>query len=310
MTSTWSIAVSSCLALGLLGCGLVINGEELGDEGGVDEDIVEYEQLVESLDAGREQALDDEVVEVTTGGAWLAWIEGSTLGLRQVPGELELALSAPSLGYRVSDSRVVARELGDAGVVYRGFELPGGELIDEQLMTDAQAPFALVDDVALIIEGGELWRWKVGSEAPVSLGLVGELGIGGEDLVALEALSPERALVQADDRLWLIELVDLAATELAELDELLAVGSRGALLHRGEGLYLHGLDGESVRIDAAIADSGWSLNPTFASIHEYSGDGATLIDDRVVYIGRAGVFAYTLDETGPAAIEPILIEPR
>ena len=36
----------------------------------------------------------------------------------------------------------------------------------------------------------------------------------------------------------------------------------------------------------------------------------SLRDDRVVYIASAGVFGYSLDQVGPAAIVPILIEPR
>jgi hypothetical protein len=99
--------------------------------------------------------------------------------------------------------------------------------------------------------------------------------------------------------------------EIAELDQLLAVGARGILYTHEGALYLRSLDeGELVRIDEVIAASGWSLNSTFPNIHTYTGDGASLADDRVLYIGSAGVFAYALDQAGPEAITPILIEPR
>lgn len=319
MTSTSSTAARLGLAAWLgfaaasIGaCGLVVNGEELGAEAGVEDDILEYAQLGAALDDERDQALGADVVVLRTGGPWLAWIDGDSLGLRRYPDEYELQLPAPELDYRVSPSLVVTRALDPGGVRYRGFALPEGELVEDRTLVGTTALFTVLDDVVLGVADGELWRWELGSD-PVVLGTLVDAGSTAVEVTRIEALadaSGERVVLVAETQLWLVELAPFTAVALGDLDELLAVDLRGALVVRDGGLVLVEFDGQELAIDEAITATGWSLNATFATIHEYSGDGATLAGDRVVYIGRAGVFAYDLDGSGPNAITPVLLEPR
>ncbi|HVH97571.1 MAG TPA: hypothetical protein VM869_02635, partial [Enhygromyxa sp.] len=278
----------------------------------------EYEELTATLEDDRTQALDDAVTDITTAGPWLAWLDGQTLGLRRYPDRLELELAAPDPSYRLGATHVITAERSDLALLYRAHALPGGELIDEQSFTAPEA--ALLGDEAVVIESESddqaqaIWRWRIGVEAPTQLGTLADVGIVGERVEQLEAVQrgPEPLLIlRADGRLWSLALTSLTATAIADVDALLAVDSRSVLYTHEGGLHLHALEtGETVRIDAAIAESGWTLNPTFSNIHLYAGDGATLADDRVLYIASAGVFAYAIDQLGPEAITPILLEPR
>jgi hypothetical protein len=313
MTSTWSPAISLC---GLaLGCGLVVGGEALDDGDPIADDIAQYEQLAASLEADREQALDETVTMLTTHGPWLAWIDEQTLGLRRYPDRLELSLP-PADSHRVGDAHVVTAEHVDLDTIYRGYALPGGEPVGEQSLPGLQGGlYTLLGDALLLldIENHVILRWVVGVDSLVPLATLTEVGVEVEQLAALEAVvheDDEWLVLSAGAWLWVIELSSLTAMPVAELDELLAASPRGILFTRADGLHLYEFDGAIRRIDTEIVESGWSLNPTFASIHEYTGDGATLTEDRVFYIGSAGVFAYALDQSGPEAISPILIEPR
>jgi hypothetical protein len=323
MTSTSSIAAELALvgvsALAL-GCGLVVGGEPLDEGDSIADDIAQYEQLVATLEAERAQALDEQVTEVTSAGPWLAWLDGQALGLRRYPDRLELELDAPDPSYRLGESHVITAERTDLEVLYRGYALPDGELLDERSFAAPEqggwSCYALLGDAAVIIEaqGHAIWRWRLGVEQPNQLGTLADAGIVVERVEQLEAVLREgeaSLILRADARLWILELSSFTGTSIAELDALLAVDARGLLYSHEDALYLRELDdGETLRIDEAIAASGWSLNPTFASIHLYTGDGASLADDRVLYIGSAGVFAYALEQTGAEAITPILIEPR
>ena len=60
-------------------------------------------------------------------------------------------------------------------------------------------------------------------------------------------------------------------------------------------------------IDEELLASDWQLNDIFPDIHLPTGAGATLIGDRVVYLGSAGPFAYGLDD---GVIAPVLLEAR
>lgn len=315
MTSTSSTAAELLGLCGLaLGCGLVVGGEQPDESDSIADDIAEYEELVATLEAGRTQALDPSAEAVTTAGPWLAWIDGQTLGLRRHPDGLELQLPAPDPSYRVSDAHALTAERSDAGVVYRSYALPGGEPIDEQTFaTQSTPPYALLGDAAVLVEDQAIWRWQLGVESPVSLGSLADAGIDDTQVEQLEAVvreGAEQLVLRVDDRLWILELASFTAEPIAELDALLSVGARGILFTDGDALWLRELDGAMSRIDQAIAASGWSLNPTFANIHVYIGEGASLADNRVLYVGSAGVFAHALDVAGPEAITPILIEPR
>lgn len=325
MTSTSSTAVDHLLfALAAsactLGCGLVVGGEPLEQGSSIEDDIAEYEELVATLEANREQALGEHVTNVTSTGPWLAWLDGQALGLRRYPDRLELEFAALEPSYRLGDAHVLTAERTDLDLVLRGYALPGGELIDEQSFAAPErggwSSYALLGDEALLVEadGHAIWRWRVGVEQPLQLGTLADAGIVVAQVEQLEAVvhaSEDLLLVRADGRLWMLELASFTGSALADLDDLLGVDPRGILYTRDDGLYLHELDdGETVRIDEAIAASGWSLNSTFANIHTYTGDGASLAEDRVLYIGSAGVFAYALDQDGPEAITPIMIEPR
>jgi hypothetical protein len=298
----------------MLGCGLVVGGDPIDDGDPIAEDIAEYEELAASLAAEREQVLDEGVTMVTTRGPWLAWIDGQTLGLRRYPDGLELSLAAGD-SHRVGDAYVVTAALGDVDTVYRGHALPGGELVGELSVPGQGGPYAVLGDMLLLIEmpSHVLSRWIVGGDPLMPLTTLADLGIEVEQVATVEAVThgdQQWLAVSAEGSLWVLELGSLTASEVAELDELLAATPRGILFRHGEALHLYEFDGAVQRIDTAIAESGWSLNKTFANIHEYAGDGATLGDDRVFYIGSAGVFAYALDQSGPGAITPILIEPR
>ncbi|MFO7563703.1 MAG: hypothetical protein R6X02_13730 [Enhygromyxa sp.] len=303
-----------------IGCGLVVGGDPLADEGdSIADDLAQYQELAATLEAEREQALGDAVTEVSSAGSWLAWLDRPILGLRRYPDGLELELPAPGLSYRLGPSRVVTIDRSGEALIYRGFALPSGELLDEQHF-DAPAggggsPVALLEDAAVIVEldGHVVWHWRPGVEAPSELGSLADAGVVVERVEQLQAVDGElgpKLVLRADGRLWILELESFTAASVAELDELLALDRRGALFTRGDELWLYPFEGEAVRIDAAIAQSGWSLNPTFPNIHTYAGEGAILADDRVFYISPAGVFAYALDQSGPEAITPILLEPR
>jgi hypothetical protein len=325
MTFTSSIAAELALAsaCGLsCGCGLVVGGDPLDDGDSVTDDIAEYEQLVATLEVAREQVLDEAAEAVMTAGPWLAWLDGQTLGLRRHPDGLELELPALDPSYRLADAHVITATRADLDVIVRGYALPGGELIDEQTFAALASGgwfLALLGDAALLVDAEDhaVWRWRLGVEPPLLLGTLADAGIQVDQVDPIEQLeavlgeADESLIVHAAGRLWVLELGSFIAAPLAELDELLDASSRGILYTHDAGLYLFDLDdGETVRIDTRIAESGWSLNPTFASIHLYAGDGASLADERVLYIGSAGLFAYALDQTGPEAITPILIEPR
>jgi hypothetical protein len=290
----------------------VVNGEELGGEAGVEDDIREYEQLGATLDDERELALGPDASDVRTGGPWLAWVDGDTLGLRRYPDQYELQLPAPELDYRTSGVSVVTRALDPSGVRYRGFALPDGALIDDRTLAGPPALFTMLDDVVFGVAEGELWRWQLGSD-PMSLTTLADAGVTASDVTRIEGvadMSSERVVIVADAQLWRVELETLLAVQLGDLDELLAVDPRGALVVQAGDLVLLEFDGQSVSIAEAITQTGWSLNMTFASIHEYSGAGATLAGDHVVYIGSAGVFTFDLDGEGPTALAPLLLEPR
>jgi len=298
----------------MCGCGLVVGGEQLDGGDPIADDLAQYQQLVTALEAERTQALAETVEAVTTAGPWLAWIDGQTLGLRRVTDGLELELPAPDSSYQVAESHVITAERVGAEVIYRGYALPSGEPIDDQSLaaSEGASAYASLGDAAIVVAADTILRWRLGLEQPAALGTLAEAGLAGpvERLEAVADQDRELLILHADAQLWILDLASFTAEPIAELDALLSVDARRVLFSDGDALYLHELDGATVRVDEAIAASGWSLNPTFASIHEYTGDGATLADDRVLYIGSAGVFAYALDVAGPEAITPILIEPR
>lgn len=319
MKSTSSTAVSAAFGSLLLGCGLVIGGEPPDRDDPIADDIAEYQQLVAELEAEREQALTEEVTAISTAGPWLAWLDQQSLGLRRYPDRLELALPAPDPSYRLGVAHVITAERSGDALHYRSYALPDGQLQDEHWFAAPEqgwSLYGLLDDVALVLDTDEqaIWRWQVGVEQPMQLGTLADAGIFVTELVQLEALTHEDhplLFVHADARLWALELASLAGSELAEADALLAVDARGLLYTHAGALYLHQLaDAQTLRIDMVIAASGWSLNQTFADIHSYAGEGASLLDDRVIYIGRAGVFVLALDRAGPESITPLLIEPR
>lgn len=310
MTSRSSPATS--LSGLLLGCGLVIGGDPITDGGDpIADDIAQYEELVATLDAAREQALDNTATAVTTAGPWLAWLDGSVLGLRRYPDGLELELPAPGPSYRVGLEHAVTTERSANAIILRVHELPSGELVDEwQLSSDGGDPrLAWLDEVLMVVEGDTVFRWPIGIEPPVELGSLALAGVAAERIDQLEAVE-QRLVLRVEGQLWILELESFAAVTVAELDELLAVDRRGLLFTHADALWLYQFETASVRVDQAIAASGWSLNSTFAHVHEYAGAGATLAADRVFYVGSAGLFAYALDQSGPEAITPILIEPR
>jgi hypothetical protein len=325
MTFTSSVAAEAkrgraALVLVLAsGCGLVVGGESLDEGDAVADDIAQYEALVATLEDEREQALGEDVTAISTAGPWLAWLDEQTLGLRRYPDGFELEIEAPDPSYRLGEAHVITAERSDLELRYRSYALPGGELLDEHSFAAPEqgwSPYVLLGDAAVVIEdqAHAIWRWQLGVEQPMQIGTLDEAGIVVDEVAQLEAVVGESGpalILRADDRLWLLELGTLTGSALAEVDALLSVDARGLLYTHEEGLYLYELErGETVRLDTVIAASGWSLNPTFANIHTWTGAGASLADDRVLYIGRAGVFAHALDQTGPESITPILIEPR
>ena len=304
----------------LAGCGIVIDGEELGEDDGVEADLAEYAELVEALEDDRELALPAEATQVSTAGPWLAWIEGETLGLRRYPDRFELALPAGD-AYRIGSERVITATAVGAGLELDAYALGSAESLGSTMLPEASPGVALAlmpaseasEARAWVVDGGQVWAWSPAEADVVALGSLADAGVGPGSVVAIEAWTPDASpvlLVHVEGQLWAVEPETWTASVLVALDELLAVGPRGILHTHADGLFLLEPDGVMVRVDEAVAASGYALNPTFAQIHEVTGEGATLADDRVVYVGSAGLFAFDLDREGAAAISPVLIEPR
>jgi hypothetical protein len=311
------------LSCGSLACGLVVNGEPLADQGGVEADLAHYADLAEELADGREQAIGSAATAVSSAGPWLAWIEpelapgtGARLGLRRYPDRFELQLPAGAR-YRVGPALAVTADAGSEGLELRSYALPSGDPLGEQTLGELHDDgylLALAPASAWIVHDTQVWSWALGPEPIVARGLLADAGVASGSPIAaatqIVATDAPQLLVHAAGRLWQLDPELWIADALVELDELLAVDGHGILYTRGPGLYLREPEGAIRRIDEAIVASGYSLNPTFANIHEYLGEGASLAGRRVVYIASAGVFAFDLDAAGPGSVTPILLEPR
>ncbi|MFV8752886.1 hypothetical protein ACNOYE_20260 [Nannocystaceae bacterium ST9] len=319
--------------LSLAGCGLVFGGGEPEDPvDSVAHDLAEFDALASDLESARTLELDEQVDAIQTGGDWLAWLEGGTtaqFGARKLPGGIDRSGPVPigdeqtAWNFRMSSSHAMTAHRAGGQVLYQAWSLDEGALVDELELPEPVganwSPYALIEDRAWVIEdqvgAHSVLHWQLGVEPATPAGTLEQAGVDVDtlfDFGVAGAIGSERLVVLADARLWLVEVGSWTATWIetdTEVGDSLAWSDRDLLFTTADGgLHVYSfIDGSRRRIDEELAASDWQLNATYTNIHLPTGEGATLVGARVVYLGSAGLFAYGLDD---GAIEPVLLEPR
>ncbi len=329
-TRIFGSAVVVCLALSA--CGLIVGADPLTNTDSVQGDLAEYDALVTELEQRRTLELQDEADWIGTAGDWLLWLEpGPTAPLhaRGVPDGVEV-VGPVAIGdgqtpenFRASSTHAMTARLLGASVRYEAWRLVDGQLIDQRELPTPEgalwSPYALLDDRAFVISDDpgshSVLGWQLGAEPPSSIGTLEQAGISVGVLVDFGVLSDGRLIVLESGRLWLLDDVAWSASWIetdTEVGSRIAFDDEHLLFTTADGgLHLVDLaDASRRRIDEELEASGWELNPTYASIHLFSGEGATLLGDRVIYLGSAGVFGFAIDAPLEDAIQPILLEPR
>jgi hypothetical protein len=213
------------------------------------------------------------------------------------------------------DTLVTASREGDT-VTYRAYTASQANALRASIAlpapTDEQKWWAYsVDekgDVYIVTTGDHttLLRWTPGAQ-PTTVAILEEHGVQVGIFFDLMVYK-NKALFIESGRLWMMDLTTLAAKWLGNKTEIsgpVSTDGLNVLYTAADGPYY--VAGETVvNIKEAIASSGYKLNDTFATLHEYNG-GAVLYKGRIVYHGQGGMFEYSIAKQ---TVKPLLIEPR
>ena len=331
-----TIALTAALiatVLSLSGCLLRApggNGNGNGDNQ-IAVDQQAYITLQHQLEAGRTQAFDK--------GAMELYGTGNTLYWKTYPGfspilhrrdDVSQAAVAYSFGigggddnnYRASTQMVVSAERSGGNVIYHVFDATKAQTSLGDVVfaapTDQQKwwAYAVNGSSLYVVTTGTattLYRWTLGNSSATQVTTLESAGASVGEFLDFDVDGDTMVFIESG-RLWKLGIAANHATYLQNKTEIAGAvnfTSDGVVFEDATGLKDFVYASAVVRdLSAEIHASGYQLNSTYASAHEFysatTSDNFTRWNNWVVYTANSGIFAFNL---GTKAVTPILLTP-
>lgn len=318
-------ALSGCLFLG--------NGGGTGADGTstdpTQQNIDEYEHLQAQLEQNRTEFMSSGY-ELNGIGNRLLWLDFTyfdptlwsydTTTQQKVHYKFSIG-TGNAYGYRVSDKLVATAEVTGNGVTYHLYDItqpnteigslplsaPGNGVKWNAYAPDSTSLYYVEQDLQ---NGYALYRWTPGqaqatqvltlSDATgAQLGEFWDFIVDGNWMVFIES-----------GRVWALDLTTKKATWVGNKTESQSgiTTKNGVMVNTATGPFFYSYSTKVLRdIGAAIKASGYSLNSTYSSIHEYEYDGTIHGDSVYGYVGNSGLFTFDLNA---GDVKPMLLNGR
>lgn len=301
----------------------------------VERDVAVYDRLQSELDRHRTAFLGKEAQELVASKNSLYWLEfpsfAPTLHRYEASTDTRIdfgfGIGSDHYNFRASEALVTTAENGTGKhTIYdarRGnvrldettFAQPSGGVGWWAYAVDGTTTYVVTSETS---GQTKLHRWELGKApvvvttfeaAGIPVGTFFDFGVVGHRLVLVES-----------GRLWTMDLTTKAVSRIqtdTEVGDHVAFSDSSVLFTtRGSSQDLvkvtlpddaTGVDATVLSIRDAIRGASYTLNPTFASAHLWTGGDFTEWQSWIIYIGGSGVFAY---DTITRRVVPVLLEPR
>jgi hypothetical protein len=315
-----------------VGC-LFGGGNDDGDSGSpqqdLERDIEQFNELTETLDTHREEALSKSAMYPRAVGNHLFWLQfagwAPTLHSHDHGSDTRTNYQfsvgeGDDFNFEASTSVVATAEPKGNEVVYRAYAANAADEVLGVLTLDAPPTeakwwdYKVVGDSVFIVEEIEdehwLRRWDPATGgAPTDIvSLEGASGAAVGEFWTF-AIHGNTMIYVESGRIWKLDLNSKQASWVQNEQQVLAgaFDDSIAIYDQSGGLVAFSFDTADVtNLSERIVD-GFELNETFSSAHHYNGNDFFLWRDQLVYTANSGVFAYGLQD---GIVTPILLEPR
>lgn len=308
--------------------------DDWGDDDSLTCDDLQYEALQQQLDRSRSSFVQADAAGLQIAGTQVYWLDFTNPDptLHRADASMQSAVDyafdvggADAYNFRASPTLVVTAEAG-TGVVHAydaaqaDAEIARATFPSPATIDADSWPYAVDGDVVYVVvepQSGtdDLYRWepRQGGQ-PVRVTTLQSAGVAITELESL-SVSGDTALVVDGNGLWAL---DLQANRAKPVMGQTAIGS--AVDVESDGItftftdpndedalgFWDAASGTLRDLSDEIAQSSYSIDPTYADAHEWNSEGFARWGRWIVYGADLGVFAYDLDTR---VVEPVLLEP-